>query len=107
MFDPCPRVTVRLNDTAYDQVQQLAARCEQSLSQVVRDAITLLLADLPRYYDLLNTRLLAHAAPPTAEQAAASARLIDAAMRADLTALFLPTPPPHEPCTTDARGVQI
>jgi hypothetical protein len=107
MLDTTPRVTFRLDDTTYAQVCALAQRHELSLSQLCRDAITLLLRHPEPFYDLLSSRVLAHCKPPTAEQAHASAALIDAAMATDWTARFLSTVPPQEPCVTGAREVQI
>jgi hypothetical protein len=89
MLDTSPRVTFRVNDTVYAQMHALAQRHELSLSQLCRDAITLLLRHPEPFYDLLSSRVLAHCKPPTAEQAAASEQLIHSAMAIDLSAIFL------------------
>jgi hypothetical protein len=107
MLDDSPRVTFRVNDIVYAQMHALAARHEQSLSQLCRDAVALLLADTTAYNDLLSRRVLAHARPPTPAQAEASQHLIIQAMATDWTALFLDAVSSPESCTHDARGLQI
>jgi hypothetical protein len=89
MLDTTPRVTFRVDDATYAQVCALAQRHGESLSQLCRDALALLIAHPQAYYDVLNSRLLARCKPPSAEQAAASEKLIDASMAIDLSAIFL------------------
>jgi hypothetical protein len=90
------------------QIQQLAATTEQSVSQVLRDAVEQLLANAPQYRALVMQRTVQKYKPPTSEQHEAAQRLIADAMLVDLTALFAqPTPLCPEPCTSDARGLQI
>jgi hypothetical protein len=71
MLDDSPRITFRLGEAVFAQAQQLAARCEQSLSQLMRDAIGLVLANPAPYLALLSSRVLArHPAPTPAQQGA-------------------------------------
>src|SRR5262245_53587774 len=85
------------------QVQALAARHDQSLSQLCRDALHLLLSDPAPYLALLSSRVLARHPRPTPAQAAASERLIADAALVDLGALVAacsPSPPALHPTLT-------
>jgi hypothetical protein len=103
MVDDAPRVTFRVNTTVYAQMQQLAQRHEQSLSQLCRDAVALLLADPAPYLALLSDRVLARYKRPTPAQAEAAQQLIDAAMAVDLSPLIAASTPPHESCIGEAK----
>src|SRR5262245_17389596 len=95
MLDETPRVTFRLDDATYSQVQALAQRHEQSLSQLCRDALTRLLANTAPYLDLLSARVLQHHARPTPEQQANFAAYLRTYQAPDLRALLasMPAPP--------------
>jgi hypothetical protein len=71
MSDDHPRLIFRCDAATLAQVQALARHHDQSLSQICRDAIALLLANLPRYEALLSARVTQRYAPPTPEQQAA------------------------------------
>jgi hypothetical protein len=94
MYDA--RVTFQLTQHDADALQRLAERHDQSLSQLLRDAVALLLSDMSRYYSLLTDRLLQHAKPPTPEQQAN----FDAYMRTyqapDFDALLATMPQPPD-----------
>ena len=102
MLDECPRVTFRVNEAVYDQMLQLAQRHGESLSQLCRDAIALLIANPQPYYDMLSARVLAQHKMPTREQMEASQQLIRDAKLVDMSALVAacspPPPPLHERC---------
>lgn len=94
MYDDSPHVSFRLTPELLAQVQTFAARHDQSLSQLCRDALTLLLADPAPYLDLLSSRVLAHYRTPTPAQVAASERLIAEAQMVDLSGLIAQTTRP-------------
>jgi hypothetical protein len=92
--DLAPRLTFRLDLDTLARVQTLAQRYEVSVSEVCRDALELLLADLRRYHDLRMSRLPQHHTPPTDAQLAAQEGLMAAAMRLDLDAIAATMTPP-------------
>jgi hypothetical protein len=95
MHDDQPHVSFRLTPELLAQVQTLAQRHDQSLSQLIRDSLTLLLADPTAYLTMLSDRVLECYKMPTPEQARASQQLIDAAMLTDLSGLIAACTPPR------------
>src|SRR5262245_61224700 len=95
MYDD--RLTFQLTHTDAHALQRLAQRLAQRLSQLCRDAIALLLADLPRYYALLSARVLEHAKPPTPEQQAAFQEYLRTHPSPDLSAVAASMPQPPGP----------
>jgi hypothetical protein len=88
MRDESPRLHFRCDVHTLAQIQQLAATTEQSVSQVLRDAVEQLLANEPQYRALVMQRTVQKYKPPTPEQHAAAQRLIADAMAIDLSLLF-------------------
>jgi predicted transcriptional regulator len=70
------RLTVRIDLDTLMQLQSLAERTEQTVSQVVRDALTLLLGQEAEYHRRCLQHLSAGRTPLTPEQLVRIERLI-------------------------------
>jgi hypothetical protein len=95
--DDRPRLTFRLDADTFAQVLSLAQRHDESVSQLCRDALELLLSDVGRYHRLRMSRLAQRYAPPTP----AAVRYVEEYIGPDLDAICASLPLSFAPSIPD------